>query len=75
MKLYKKVHHPSPIAGSYDYDTYEPIEITKDDVARFLIEWGVTFAPDECVDDDLEWKEYATALDLARDLLTKLLQS
>ena len=30
MKLYKKVHHPSPIAGSYDYDTYEPVEITED---------------------------------------------
>ena len=75
MILYKKVHHSSPLSKSYDSFTYEPIEITKDDVARFLIEWGVTFAPDECVDDDLEWKEYATALDLARDLLTELLQS
>lgn len=50
----------------------EPVEITEEEIAKFVIDWGITFAPDECVEDDLEWKEYAIALSFAQDLLTKL---
>lgn len=47
MTLYKKVHHSSPISRSYDYDTYEPIEITEEDVITEIMNNGMAGVFDE----------------------------
>jgi len=76
MKLYKQVPYETDyvLLMSEDHPSawLEPIEITEEEIAKFVIDWGITFAPDECVEDDLEWKEYAIAMSFAQDLLTKL---
>jgi len=56
-----------------DHVPIEPIDITEEALAQFMINWGITFAPDECVDDDLEWKEYAMALSFAKDILSEFI--
>ena len=35
MKLYKKVHHSDPLSAHHDYDVYEPVNITKEEINAF----------------------------------------
>jgi len=47
-------------------------QMTKETLAQFIIDWGIPFAPDDCVDNNLEEKEYSIALEFAGDILSYL---
>ena len=76
MKLFKEVQGEDCRFQVYDMDAMdsyisgvEPIEITEEDLAKFLIDWGLTFMPDDWVGEN---KDYEVAIELAKDIIDKL---
>ena len=40
MKLYRKIHHSSPLSKSQDYDSFEPFEISEEKIEEVLYKFS-----------------------------------